>query len=89
MCGKYKRETLERKRGCVSELNNICKLLVYEIKQCVLSPPKYFKSTTNGLSHQQLVSKSLLKNIGVFEIHLNFLSCETHILIIPQCRVHH
>jgi hypothetical protein len=38
MCEKYKIESLERKWGCVSKFNNICKLLVYEKKkQYVLS----------------------------------------------------
>ena len=90
VCGRDKIEILERKeRACIKSFCLFCKLLVVEIKPCVLSPlsvskPPPVVSPTNNW-YQSLVRQ---KNRGVVGIHPFFQSCQKQVLIISQCRVH-
>jgi hypothetical protein len=73
---------------CIKSFCLFCKLFVVEIKLCFI-PSECFKATTDGFSHQQMVSEPRTsENRDIVGIHLIFQSCQKHVLIIPQCKVH-
>ena len=90
MCGKEKRETLEKKKGCVLRV-----FYLYFVSLLFWNKTVFYSLWVFQSHHQWFlpstfdIRASFVRKQKSFGIYLNFQSCQKHILIISQSRFIH